>query len=710
MKAVGIDLGTTNSAVATYVQQDKRAAIVPNSEGDALTPSAVAIRKRNDKETRYVGKMATNFAGSDPRNTVTSVKRLMGRDFADPVVTKARKRLTYDVIQAAGGDPQASVVVGGKQHSPVQISGFILGKLREDATRTLGEDVTHAVITVPAYFMESQRAATRKAGEAAGLVVRKIIDEPTAAAVAFGLHLGDDDQRQVLVYDLGGGTFDISILNVVGDSAGRNQFQVLAYDGDNWLGGDDFDHAIVDIILESVKDNCGVDASADKFFLYRAKAAAETAKRQLSQQDEAEILIAPDGRFADPDTEADLIITRGEFEERVWPLIDRTMTLVRNALASQHLTADDITDVVLAGGSTMVPLVHETVERFFGHDKVRRNVNPMECVALGAGILAQLLDGVECPSCGAVNSDEAADCADCGHSLVSAQSHGDIGVYEVTGPAMGIAAVRGTQRDVFVPIIKRGTPYPLTRPERHTFLATDGRRIRVPVYEGDSPVASENNEQGVISFELEQEIAPDAPVEVAFHYDRNRIIRVEITAPGNPVQREELKHDAPRTPPPVLSSAIDETAMARKDLARAVERAQGFLKDYESMLSPDQAMKIRGHLKDVEQVMILGDPAEYRRMANILYTDLDRSGPASDIFFAQQATASADPEITKQINAVANNVKEALARGDDQTAGDQGRLLNAIVAKAAQEQHVAPIEDAENYQGLLRVFEGDDLS
>ena len=707
MKAVGIDLGTTNSAVAIYVQPDKRAAIVANGEGDALTPSAVALRNRNGKEVRYVGKMAANFAGSDPRNTVTSVKRLMGRDFADPVVVKARKRLTYEVTETSGTDPQASVVIGGRTVSPVEISSYILGKLREDTAKSLGEEVTHAVITVPAYFREAQRAATRKAGEQAGLVVKKIIDEPTAAAVAFGLHLSDDDQRQVLVYDLGGGTFDISILNVVGDSAGRNQFQVLAYDGDNWLGGDDFDLAIVDLILESVRENCAIDASGDKVFLYQAKTAAETAKRQLSQQDEADIIVAPNGRFADPDTEADLTITRAQFEARIQPLVDKTMTLVRNALASQDLTALDVTDVVLAGGSTMVPLVYQTVERFFGPEKVRRNVNPMECVALGAGVLAQMLDGVECPSCGAVNQDAAADCSDCGCSLISAQSHGDVGVYEVTGLAMGIAAVRGSQRDVFVPIIKRGTPYPLPQPARHSFLPSDGRRIRVPVYEGDSPVASQNYEQGVLEFELEHEIASDTQVEVAFNYDKDRTIRVEINVPGNPPVITNLRHDTPRTPAPVAPSASDESAMARNNLSRAVQRALAFLRDYENLLSPDEAMKIRGHLQDVEQVMILGDPIEYRRMTNVLYTDIDRSGPASAIYFAQQAAAGASPEITQQINSVANNVKEALMRGDNQAAGEQGRLLNAIVGKVIEEQQrIVPIQDAEDFQGLLRDFEG----
>jgi molecular chaperone DnaK len=710
MRAVGIDLGTTNSAVATYDQGNKRAEIVSNGEGARLTPSAVAIKDRNGKETRYVGEMAFNFAESEPRNVVTSVKRLMGRDFADAVVQKALKRLSYEVKQASDADPQAHVVIRGRQYSPVDISSYILTKLREDATRALGEEVTHAVITVPAYFREAQRAATRQAGENAGLAVKKIIDEPTAAAVAFGLHLGDDDQRQVLVYDLGGGTFDIAILNVVGDSAGRNQFQVLAYNGDRWLGGDDFDHAIMDLILESVRQDCGVDASGDKVFLYRARAVAEKAKRMLSQQEEAEIAIIPDGRFSNPDIEVDLTISRAQFEARIQPLVDQTMTLVRGALESQKMAAADITDVVLAGGSTLVPLVYRTVERFFGADKVRRNVNPMECVALGAGILAQTLDGVECPSCGAVNDETAAACAECDGSLLGAQTHGDIGVYEVTGPAMGIAAVSGDQPDVFVPIIKRGTPYPVS--QRHSFLPSDRKRIQVPVYEGDSPVASQNEEQGVIDFLLDHEIAPDALVEVAFHYDNDRIIKVEINAPGNPAKVEKIDHHAPRTLLPAAApAAVNESLLTRKELERAAERAQAFLNEYETLLSPDRAAKIRGHLQDVGQVMILDDPAESRRMTNVLYTDIDGAGPASDIYYAQQAAAGADPAVTQQINAAATSVRDALTRGDTQTANEQSRVLNAIVGKVVDDRaHITPIKDAEDFHGILRVLEGNDFA
>ena len=461
MKAIGIDLGTTNSAVAVYDQVRNTAVIVGNSEGDTLTPSAVAIRDRDGKEVLLVGKNAVNWAQREPKDTILSVKRLMGRDFADKAVADARKRLSYEIVPGPDDDPRAHVLLGGKTRSPSQISSFILRKLKQDAGQVLNEDATHAVITVPAYFRESQRAATREAGEEAGFVVKKIIDEPTAAAVAFGLHLNQDDQRRVLVYDLGGGTFDISILNVLRDADGHNQFQVLDFDGDNWLGGDDFDLAIVEKIVEWVKDHCGVDPSGDKKFLWLAKSQAEAAKRQLSQQSEADIVIAaayrmPGGVLVD----VDMTITRNDFEALIEPSVEATMNLVRGALNRQDLSPDDITDVVLAGGSTLVPKVYRTVENQFGAAKVRRNVNPMECVALGAGILAGTLHGVECPSCGKANTEEAGTCADCGYSLASGQAIGDTGIYEVTGMALGIGAVRGAQQDVFVPIIKRGTPYP----------------------------------------------------------------------------------------------------------------------------------------------------------------------------------------------------------------------------------------------------------
>jgi molecular chaperone DnaK len=705
MRAIGIDLGTTNSAVASYDPDHGTAKIVGNAEGETLTPSAVAVRERDGRELLLVGRNAVNWAQREPRDTIVSVKRLMGRDYADAEVADARKRLSYEIVPGSDGDPRAHVIIAGTTRSPSQVSSFILHKLQQDASRTLGEEVTHAVITVPAYFREAQRAATRQAGEEAGLVVKKIIDEPTAAAVAFGLHLSKDDQRRVLVYDVGGGTFDISVLNVLRDADGHNHFQVLDFDGDNWLGGDDFDQVVVDLIIGWVREHCGVDPSADKKFLSLAKTHAEAAKRQLSQQDEADIVIAaahrvPGGTLID----VDMTITRAQFDALIEPFVDKTMKLVQQALSRQDLTTDDITDVVLAGGSTLVPKVYQTVENFFGTGKVRRNVNPMECVALGAGILAGTLHGVECPSCRKVSDEAAANCAECGHSLASAPTVGDTGVYEVTGMALGIAAVRGTQQDVFVPIIKRGTPYPLSEPMRHSFQPTDGKRVRVPVYEGDSPVASENYEQGVVEYELTEEIDASARVDVAFGYNRDRIITVEISVPGtsNPVKKTELRRDTPRAAAAGMETDEEDSRGWREELVHAEQNAQLFLRRHEQFIEPRQAAKIRSHLEQVQQAQVLSDPAECRRMTDVLMTDVVDSGLASQIYLAERAADSASPEVARQINQIVGNVKDSVMHGRNDTAAEQGRILSAVVAKALRERDVIDIDDAADFQGLLR--------
>lgn len=401
MKAIGIDLGTTNS-VAAYCELGRRdPRVLATSAGENLTPSVVSLRrsKRSPDGERLVGRAALNYAPSAPEDTIFSIKRLMGRDFADPAIAQVRKTFNYKVVRGPNEDPRAHVEFGGATRTPIQISAMILGKVKEDAEKFLGEAVTHAVITVPAYFNEGQRAATREAGEQAGLVVKKIIDEPTAAAIAFGVQMQPGDRHRILVYDLGGGTFDISILQMVRDQQGRDQFQVMQIEGDNWLGGDDFDQRIVEKIIRSMKAEYKVDPSGDKKFLLLAKSKAEEVKRALSQAVEADIVI-PAAYRTDQGVMVDVeaTVTRDEFEGMIRSYVDKSMELVRKALAQQNLTPEDVSDVLLVGGSTLVPLVYQAVENVFGKGKVRRNINPMECVALGASVLAATLRGVECPN------------------------------------------------------------------------------------------------------------------------------------------------------------------------------------------------------------------------------------------------------------------------------------------------------------------------
>ncbi|HEX4700803.1 MAG TPA: Hsp70 family protein, partial [Pseudonocardiaceae bacterium] len=594
----------------------------------------------------------------------------------------------------------------GQTYSPSEVSSMILEKLRKDASRALSEEVTHAVITVPAYFKDAQRAATRDAGERSGLVVKKIIDEPTAAAVAFGVELPVGDRHRVLVYDLGGGTFDISILNTVKNPEGRSQFQVLAYTGDNWLGGDDFDLAIVNLIVESVRKRCGSDPSGDKKFLVQAKKAAEAAKRMLSNQPEAEIVIP--GAYQSPEggplVDVDMVLTLEEYERMIAPFVDRTMNLVREALGGQELSPEDITDVLLVGGSTLTPKVYQTVENFFGKTKVRRNINPMECVALGAGILAGTLHGLECPKCNKVNDEAATSCVDCGTSLASARSVGDTGIHEVTGVAVGIAVVKGNQRDVFAPIIPKATPYPLPQPMRGSFLATDGQLIRVPVYEGDSPVASQNDEQGVAEYMLPREIAVNSRVDVDLNYSKDRTITVVISIPGTDMRHETtLRTDLHRTPAPGMGRDEDEETVSwREELVYAEENARQFLDQYEQFIEPAQAMKIRRDLDQAQKALIMSDSAECRRMANLLHRYLFDSGIASQLQLAERAADGAPPAVAKEINQAITAVQESHRQGQRDRAIEQTRVLKLLVATTLEQRRVSEVSDAENLGSLLR--------
>ena len=705
MTAIGIDLGTTNSVVARYDSERGDATVVPVA-GARWTPSVVSVRQRDGGDERLVGVPALNWAKRNPADTIVSVKRLMGRDYADPAVEEARKRRSYRIVPGSDTDPRAHVMIGGVTHTPAEVSTMILERLRVGAEEKLRGDVTHAVITVPAYFRQAQRAATREAGEQAGLVVKRIIDEPTAAAVAFGVELREGERRRVLVYDLGGGTFDISILNTTRDAEGHNHFQVLEFVGDNWLGGDDFDLLVVEKIIEWVRRNAGVDPSADAEFLFHAKRAAEDAKRELSETGSTDIIIPAAFRSAGGPVDVEMTLTRAEFEEMIRPLVDRTIGLVRTALEQQSLTADDVSDVLLVGGSTLVPAVHDAVEGFFGSAKVRRHIDPMECVAIGAGILASTLTGVECLSCGTVNDESQDECSQCKADLVNARSAGDTHVYDVTGMALGVGVVRGSQKDAFVPIIPRGTPYPMSEPMRHAFQATDGRRIRVPVFEGDNPLASQNQEQGVIEYELPEKIDINTRVNVSFLFDRNRVLQVAVTVPGTTLEhREELRFDTSRSHVAGAAEPPEDDTSHREELIYVEAFTRRFLRSYEQYLDPAQAMKIRGDLERAQNTLVFSDPAECRRMTSVLTSDVFGSGLASQLYVAERATERANATEAAQINQAITALQQSYHHGRRDAVTEQAQALKVMVAKVGREYQVPEIADAEDHGGLLRLLE-----
>ncbi|MGH2586090.1 MAG: molecular chaperone DnaK, partial [Dehalococcoidia bacterium] len=377
-KVIGIDLGTTNSVVA--VMEAGEPTVIPNAEGNRITPSVVAMSRSGE---RMVGQVAKRQAITNPENTISSIKRMMGRKYDDPEVQKIIKLVPYKIVKASNGD--AHVELGGRTYSPPEISAMILQKLKTDAEAYLGEKVTEAVITVPAYFNDAQRSATKDSGKIAGLEVLRIINEPTAAALAYGLDKKSDEE--IAVYDLGGGTFDISILEL-----GEGTFQVKSTNGDTLLGGDDFDQRVIEWILDEFKKNEGVDLRADRAAMQRLKEAAERAKIELSSVQQTEINLPYITADASGPKHLLLTLTRSKLEQLTMELVDNTLGPCRQALQDAGLSTDKVNEVVLVGGQTRMPLVQEKVKGFFSKEP-HKGVNPDEVVAVGAAIQAGVLKG-----------------------------------------------------------------------------------------------------------------------------------------------------------------------------------------------------------------------------------------------------------------------------------------------------------------------------
>jgi molecular chaperone DnaK (HSP70) len=713
MTAIGIDLGTTNS-VAAYCGSDRRnLRVLPNSMGENLTPSVVSLMRPQPgggEAVVVVGKMALDRGRHAPEDTVLSIKRLMGSSYADPKVQEIAIRTSYAVVPGPGDDPRAHVLWNGRAHSPAEISALILKKVRADASAALGEEVTHAVITVPAYFNDAQRAATREAGERAGLVVQRIIDEPTAAAIAYGVQVASSARHRILVYDMGGGTFDISILQMVRDHEGRESFEVLEHDGDRWLGGDDFDTFILDKLVARMRQETGDERAENKRFLFKARKAAEEAKRALGQAPAVAVSVADayrrgQGVLVDVELQA---LSQDEFEGHVRGLVDRSMELVHGVLSRQNLTPEDISDVLLVGGATLTPLVHRTVEGFFGAGKMRRSINPMECVALGAAVLAATQRGLQCPACRKINEEAAPQCQSCGVSLASAPAVGGVNLGEVTGQSLGVAAVKGTQKDVYVPIIPKGTRYPLREPSKRRFEAINGRRIVVPVYQGEHPVASRNIPQGVVEYNLPLAIDSNTLVEVSFNLDRNCNLTVTVTVPGKGLLKSEtmsLRYDRPLPAMPAAHPEREPHETWEDELADAIEGGRRFLAHYRPYMEIGPATKLQRDIERAQQALVFPDEVEGRQMNRLLHADVFNSGVAFQLFQAERATEGAPPEELRRILDAARRVRDSYEGGDRAAAAEQARLLKLLVAKTTERRaEIQGIADREDYGSFLRLL------
>ena len=568
-KIIGIDLGTTNSAFAYMVAGKPE--VITNSEGDRTTPSVVAITKKGD---RLVGKVAQRQRVTNPENTIYGIKRLMGRKFDDKEVQNDMKNAAYKIVDKGGN---VAVELDGEKYTPERISAMILSKIKADAEAFLGEKVTEAVITVPAYFDDSQRQATKDAGKIAGLEVRRIVNEPTAAAMAYGLEKNED--QKIVVFDLGGGTFDVSVLEL-----GDGVFEVKSTNGDTHLGGEDFDNKIVDYILKDFEANNGIDLRKDAAAMQRIKDEAEKAKKELSTAAEVEINLPYITADADGPKHLELTLTRAKLEELVSDLLDQLDGPVNRALKDANLKPSDIDEVVMVGGMTRMPAVVERVKKLFGKDPMQ-GVNPDEVVAVGAAIQGGVLAG----------------------------DVKDILLLDVTPLTLGIETMGGVR----TPLIDRNTTIPTSKSEVFSTAADNQNQVEIHVLQGEREFARDNKSLG--RFILDG-IAP-APrgvpqIEVTFNLDANGILNVTAKDKGTGKEQSITiqnsgnmsKEDIERAQKDAEAHASEdkkkkEAVEVRNQLENSIYQAEKMPDEYKDKISDDDKETIKKAVKEAREAM-----------------------------------------------------------------------------------------------------------
>jgi len=609
-KIIGIDLGTTNSAVVFLEGGNPK--VIPSHEGTNTTPSVVALGKNE-----VVGIPAKRQQVVNPKNTIFSAKRLMGRMFSDPEIQKLKKDMPYAIVE--GNNGMACVEVDGKIYTPQEISAKVLAKLKSDAEAFLGEPVTEAVITVPAYFNDAQRSATKEAGQIAGLDVKRIINEPTAASLAYGLDKKTNEK--IVVYDLGGGTFDVSVLEI-----GDGLFEVKATNGDTHLGGDDFDQKIIDFLISEFKKTDGIDLSIDKQALQRLKDSAEKAKIELSSAPETDVNIPFITADATGPKHVNIKLTRAKLESLVDELIQKTIVPIENALKDAGISKNEIDEVVMVGGMTRMPKIHDVVKNYFGKE-TNRTINPDEVVAIGAAVQGGVLSG----------------------------QVKDVLLLDVTPLTLGIE----TLGSVSTPLIKRNTTIPTSASQVFSTAADNQTSVEISILQGEREMAADNKSLGRFILDGIPPAHRGVPqIEVTFDIDANGLLKVsakekvtgkeqKITIQGSTgldkseveriVKEAEANRDADKK--------RKEEAEARNHAESLIHQAKKAIIEAGEKLTAETKTEIESKIKELEDIMPTGSKEEIEKKTNELSETLAKFG---DQLYKKEEPQAGNPEGTPE--------------------------------------------------------------